>query len=339
MDVGGFDALEVTEAGLREGVFFAELLAGDDPPLFADVRARLRRATSPPSTTPTRRTPSTSRGWRWRSGTRWRRRACTRRRREERELLWAPAMLHDIGTAVDYDDHHKHSRYLILNAGLPGFSPRETALIGQIARYHRKGQPGWASSRRSRSGRRGRCWPAARPLLRIAEQLERPRDQTVRHALSSSTATRRAAARGERRRHGQPLGRAAPGRLFQRRSAASSPCRLTGRALGSAHGANCITWWMPLGRFVYCMSAAGAACSSPYHRPLPGAGSLGPGARPRPARRARSPPTAPGRTARVALAAVAHVESAATRSPASARRSLLMYWCQPPYMPPGGPGA
>ena len=30
-------------------------------------------------------------------------------------------MLHDIGTAVDYDDHHKHSRYLILNAGLPGF--------------------------------------------------------------------------------------------------------------------------------------------------------------------------------------------------------------------------
>ena len=50
-------------------------------------------------------------------------------------------MLHDIGTAVDYDDHHKHSRYLILNAGLPGFSPRETALIGQAARYHRKGRP------------------------------------------------------------------------------------------------------------------------------------------------------------------------------------------------------
>ena len=37
----------------------------------------------------------------------------------ERELLWAAAMLHDIGIAVDYDDHHKHSRYLILNAGLP----------------------------------------------------------------------------------------------------------------------------------------------------------------------------------------------------------------------------
>ena len=32
-------------------------------------------------------------------------------------------MLHDIGMSVDYDDHHKHSRYLILNAGLPGFAP------------------------------------------------------------------------------------------------------------------------------------------------------------------------------------------------------------------------
>src|SRR4029077_1809025 len=59
----------------------------------------------------------------------------------ERELLWAASMLHDIGMSIDYDDHHKHSRYLILNAGLPGFSPRETALIGQMARFHRRGNP------------------------------------------------------------------------------------------------------------------------------------------------------------------------------------------------------
>jgi hypothetical protein len=59
----------------------------------------------------------------------------------ERELLWAAAMLHDTGVAVDYDDHHKHSMYLILNGGLPGFSPREIALVALIARYHRKGDP------------------------------------------------------------------------------------------------------------------------------------------------------------------------------------------------------
>ena len=91
-------------------------------------------------------------------------------------------MLHDIGMSVDYDDHHKHSRYLILNAGLPGFAPAEVALIAQAARYHRKGQPDL-----------GELEPLARPgdperldrlacLLRLAEDLERPRDQSVRAA-------------------------------------------------------------------------------------------------------------------------------------------------------------
>jgi exopolyphosphatase/guanosine-5'-triphosphate,3'-diphosphate pyrophosphatase len=98
----------------------------------------------------------------------------------ERELLWAASMLHDIGMSIDYDDHHKHSRYLILNGGLPGFSPVETAIIAQSARYHRKGMPipgplaplfGQGDAERL-----NRC--AA--LLRLAEDLERSRDQLVR---------------------------------------------------------------------------------------------------------------------------------------------------------------
>jgi exopolyphosphatase/guanosine-5'-triphosphate,3'-diphosphate pyrophosphatase len=104
-------------------------------------------------------------------------------RADERHLLWAAAMLHDIGTAVDYDDHHKHSRYLILNAGLPGHTPRETALIGQMARYHRKGSPTLgefaALARPGDEALLARC--AA--VLRLAEMLERPRDQTVRNAV------------------------------------------------------------------------------------------------------------------------------------------------------------
>ena len=98
----------------------------------------------------------------------------------ERELLWAAAMLHDIGTAIDYDDHHKHSRYLILNAGLPGFSPRETALIGQMARYHRKGTPALGPVRSARRATATRsCWTRCSAVLRLAEQLERSRDQAV----------------------------------------------------------------------------------------------------------------------------------------------------------------
>ena len=38
MEHGGFDEIEVTEAGLREGVFFEELLSDHDPPLIGDVR-------------------------------------------------------------------------------------------------------------------------------------------------------------------------------------------------------------------------------------------------------------------------------------------------------------
>ena len=101
---------------------------------------------------------------------------------EERELLWAAAELHDIGMTVDYDDHHKHSRYLILNAGLPGFTPRELALIAQVARYHRKGSPGFGElAPLMRAGDEAlleRC----SALLRLAEQLERSRDQVVREA-------------------------------------------------------------------------------------------------------------------------------------------------------------
>ena len=181
MEVGGFDALEVTEAGLREGAFFEELLAGGDPPLMPDVRAASVHNLAAQYHPETAHTSHVARLaleiWDALADA-----GVHPGDKQERELLWAAAMLHDIGTAVDYDDHHKHSRYLILNAGLPGYSPRETALIGQAARYHRKGQPGLGEfaplARKDDDALLTRCSAA----LRLAEQLERARDQTVRHA-------------------------------------------------------------------------------------------------------------------------------------------------------------
>ena len=180
LEVGGFAGIEVTEAGLREGVFFESLLPGPDH-LFDDVRrdsvlnlARQYRV----DRAHTNHVAALALG------------LFDQLAAEglhdgdpiERELLWAACMLHDIGMSVDYDDHHKHSRYLILNAGLPGFAPAEVALIAQAARYHRKGQPDL-----------GELEPLSRPgdaerldrlacLLRLAEDLERPRDQSVRAA-------------------------------------------------------------------------------------------------------------------------------------------------------------
>jgi exopolyphosphatase/guanosine-5'-triphosphate,3'-diphosphate pyrophosphatase len=165
--------MEVTEAGLREGVFFASLLDGEYPPLIEDVREHSVRNLAAQYHADLAHTEhvaglALSMWDELGSGD-----------PDERELLWAAAMLHDIGTAVDYDDHHKHSRYLILNAGLPGFSPRETALIGQMARYHRKGSP--TLGQFSALGRKGDEDLLARcsAVLRLAEQLERSRDQAV----------------------------------------------------------------------------------------------------------------------------------------------------------------
>jgi len=60
---------------------------------------------------------------------------------EERALLHAAALLHDVGTFVSYNRHHKHSYYLLFYADLPGFTDRERELIATIARYHRRSVP------------------------------------------------------------------------------------------------------------------------------------------------------------------------------------------------------
>jgi exopolyphosphatase / guanosine-5'-triphosphate,3'-diphosphate pyrophosphatase len=181
MEIGGFDALEVTEAGLREGVFYSTLLEGRDPPLFEDVRrdSVLNLAASyDQDFAHVEHVAHLATGI-WDALGEAGAHPCDPR---ERDLLWAASLLHDIGTAVDYDDHHKHSRYLILNAGLPGYTTRETALIGQIARYHRKGSPSLGvAGPLARDGDEAalvRC----SALVRLGEQLERSRDQAVHEA-------------------------------------------------------------------------------------------------------------------------------------------------------------
>jgi len=179
LEASGADGIEVTEAGLREGIFVCGLLAPADPPLVDDVRTASVRnlarqhgvdlvhaehiaglAHQLLEALPGAGLPEP----------------------DEPELVEAAALLHDVGMAVDYDDHHKHSSYLILGSGLPGFSPREVALIALMARYHRKGTPSLgALAPLCREGDEQLVLRGA-ALLRIAEQLERNRDQVVRAA-------------------------------------------------------------------------------------------------------------------------------------------------------------
>ena len=167
---GAFKGIEVTEAGLREGVFFDE--RGSAP---GDVRAAsVRNLAAQYGTDFTHAehvAKLTHEMWTDLDGD-----------AEFAELLWAAALLHDIGTAVDYDDHHRHSRYLVLNAGLPGFDPRETALIAQLCRYHRKGDPSPGDLAPLLRDGDERLLLRGAAILRLAEQLERPRDQSVHSA-------------------------------------------------------------------------------------------------------------------------------------------------------------
>ena len=192
MQFCGFDTLEATEAGLREGVFFARRLAGSDG-LFEDVRRQSvmtlagQYSVDPAHTEHVAQLALGLFGETAAAG-------LHPGDDQERELLWAASMLHDIGMSVDYDDHHKHSRYLILNAGLPGFTPTELALVAQAARYHRKGIPDPGELAPLIGKRDLPRLDRMSALLRLAEDLERSRDQSVREAhleVNGKTATLR----------------------------------------------------------------------------------------------------------------------------------------------------
>jgi exopolyphosphatase/guanosine-5'-triphosphate,3'-diphosphate pyrophosphatase len=180
VELGGFEAVEATEAGLREGVFFARHLDGE-PPLFDDVRrSSVLNLAGQYHVDPahTKHVAHLALGLFDELAAAGLHEGDAR----ERELLWAACVLHDIGVTVDYDDHHKHSRYLIINSGLPGFTQREVALIGQAVRYHRKGIPDFGPfDALARKGDDDALTRIAL-LLRLAEDLERSRDQLVHEA-------------------------------------------------------------------------------------------------------------------------------------------------------------
>jgi exopolyphosphatase/guanosine-5'-triphosphate,3'-diphosphate pyrophosphatase len=181
LEIGTFEGIEATEAGLREGVFLARTLLDPEHPLFEDVREAAVRNLAIQYESDLTHTEHVA--------------TLALQMHEslvqagvfypkpgEDELLWAASMLHDVGMTISYDDHHKHSRYLILGAELPGFNPRERALIAQITRYHRKGEPKLGEWAKLAAAGDEELLDRCAVILRLAEHLERGRDQSVREA-------------------------------------------------------------------------------------------------------------------------------------------------------------
>ena len=166
LEHGGFDGIEVTRAGLREGVFFSRRLLRGSAPLLADVRVASIRNLALQFDADTGHADHVAR-LALQLHDSLVAEVVIEPAPHERELLWAAALLHDIGMSIGYDSHPEHAHYLILESGLPGYGPREVELIAQIVRHHRKGSP--------EDGRVARC----ALLLQLAEQLDRGQDQSV----------------------------------------------------------------------------------------------------------------------------------------------------------------
>ena len=99
---------------------------------------------------------------------------------KDRELLHHAALLHDIGSAIGFDGHGEHSRYVILNGNLRGLSGDELVMVANVACYHGSRKPRKRDAHFRALGKRQRRtvqWLAA--MLRIAEGLDRSHYQLV----------------------------------------------------------------------------------------------------------------------------------------------------------------
>jgi exopolyphosphatase/guanosine-5'-triphosphate,3'-diphosphate pyrophosphatase len=93
---------------------------------------------------------------------------------EERRLLEAAALLHDVGQLVSYQKHHKHSYQLIMHAERLGLGARERLLVATISRYHRKSGPSRKHEEFARLGVEDQAIVRRLSgLLRVADGLDR----------------------------------------------------------------------------------------------------------------------------------------------------------------------
>lgn len=134
----GVDEITISQNGLREGLFFEEFWQGQPYPVVADVRGFSVENMARFYSVQERHAKHVG----FLAGRLFDQLQPLHGYGPiEREWLAAAALLHDLGTVINYYDHHKYSEALIAGAGLPGFSPREVALIALLTRFHRKGTP------------------------------------------------------------------------------------------------------------------------------------------------------------------------------------------------------
>ena len=100
---------------------------------------------------------------------------------DHRRMLQAAALLHDVGRFIAASGYHKHTLYVLLAAGVPGFNERQTRLLANVARYHRKSVPKGHHDQYQKMNDEDRAaTDRLASLLRLAAALEGHSTQPIR---------------------------------------------------------------------------------------------------------------------------------------------------------------
>jgi exopolyphosphatase/guanosine-5'-triphosphate,3'-diphosphate pyrophosphatase len=100
---------------------------------------------------------------------------------ENKILLKAAAILHEVGLFISSRAHHKHSYYVIANAEMFGFDPKELEIVAHVARYHRRSKPKASHMEYVRLSREEKMIiNKLAAILRIADALDVNRTQDIK---------------------------------------------------------------------------------------------------------------------------------------------------------------
>ncbi len=174
--------MELSVGGLREGVFYELFWAHLDPPIIPSVRrfSALNLARNYQYEKEHANHVSFLAGTLFEQLT-----PLHKYGTDEREILHAAALLHDLGRIIGYSSHHKHTQTLLEYNGLPGYTSRETALIALLCRYHRKGKPELTDYKKLLDKKDLVLLMRLAAILRLAECLERGRNANITDVIST----------------------------------------------------------------------------------------------------------------------------------------------------------
>lgn len=101
-----------------------------------------------------------------------------------RVLLQIASLLHEIGTFIAATSHHKHSMYILANSTIFGLGRRDSRIVANVARYHRRSAPKASHSFYQALPRRDRIVvQQLSAMLRVADALARSRGRRIHTIL------------------------------------------------------------------------------------------------------------------------------------------------------------